>query len=95
MTLLDTLRLSLKLQGFTQLEDIDICFNLILRGDLNIPLCFLLHEDEQNYIIVSTNPEGREEVKIIPIRNVLYMEIVYDVQGTENNSQKNRQYYIC
>lgn len=69
---------SLSKQGIS-LELSSVPFNVFLKntGDV-LTLCFLEEESDDYLIVVETNVEGAEELRIIPKENIEYLSIFYD-----------------
>ena len=69
------------------LEEIPI--NIYLKNTCDIlTLCFLEEERDDCLIVVETNSDGREEVRIIPKENIEYIGIFYDVGILEEKKDK-------
>ena len=76
-----------------ELDTNEIPFNIYLKntGDI-LTLCFLEKETEDYLIIVETNMEGMEEVRIIPKENIEYISICYDLNIISEDKASDKMF---
>lgn len=68
-----------------ELDKIPINIFLKNTGDI-LSLCFLEEEKEDCMIVVETNINGGEEVRIIPKENIEYISIQYEYEEEEEDT---------
>ena len=92
MNFTKALSFALKLQDIS-LNTNEIPFNVFLKntGDV-LSLCFLEHERDDCLIIVETNVQGAEELRIIPKENIEYISIFYDFSVLDKCEEKDKMF---
>lgn len=92
MNFTKALAYALKLQDIN-LKTKEIPFNIFLKhnGDV-LTLCFLEHERDDCLIIVETNSQGAEELRIIPKENIEYISIFYDFSILEKEETEDNMF---
>lgn len=71
----------------------EIPFNIFLKntGDI-LTLCFLEVEMDDCLIVVETNQDGAEEIRIIPKDNIEYISIFYNFNVLEESDVKDKMF---
>lgn len=73
-----------------ELDTNEIPFNIYLKNNDVLTLCFLEYETDDCVIVVETNSVGAEELRIIPKDNIEYISIFYDFESLTVEEEKDK-----
>ncbi len=82
----EALKYGLEKQGISvKIDEIPINIFLKNTGDI-LTLCFIEKETENWLVVVETNNQGAEEIRVIPKENIEYISICYDSDTLEEDN---------
>lgn len=64
----------------------ELCFNVFLKSGDILFFCFFEKQVDDTLIVAETTPSMKEELRIVPLENVEYIGICYDLD-LENVSE--------